>query len=229
MHEMETDDPHEELTVCALCYRSFFFEGAFQVPNYREWYAKNTHVKGYEYLKQTLQILQTETAPGEKNADARWVLKSPQHVDQLESIVKVFPDTKILLTRRDPVRAVLSMITMMLYSSRQVYKPTRLKEEALAWADRLEQMLRSSEEQAARIPGKQLMKVSFDELMSDPREMISRISQFAEVDLDAASWLSIGAHLKSHTRDRHGKIDYRFEDIGLNENEMKERFSFYKL
>lgn len=229
MHEMETDEPHEELTVCALCYRSFFFEGAFQAPGYRQWYAGHSHEKGYEYLKQTLQILQTETAPGNKTPDARWVLKSPQHVDQLETILKVFPDARLLLTRRNPVQAVLSMITMMLYSSRQVYKPTRLKEEARAWVDRLEQMLRRSEEQAARIPDSQLFRVNFNDFMSDPQAMIRRIADFTQTPLDDASWQAIKAHLQSHTRDRHGKIDYRFEDLGLNEGELKERFSFYQL
>lgn len=229
MHEMETDEPHEELTVCALCYRSFFFEGAFQAPGYRKWYAGNSHEKGYEYLKQTLQILQTETAPGNKTPDARWVLKSPQHVDQLETILKVFPDARLLLTRRNPVQAVLSMITMMLYSSRQVYKPTRLKEEARAWVDRLEQMLRRSEEQAARIPDSQLFRVNFNDFMADPQAMIRRIADFTQTPLDHTSWQAIEAHLQSHTRDRHGKIDYRFEDLGLDEGELKERFSFYQL
>lgn len=228
MHEMETDEPHEELTVCALCYRSFFFEGAFQVPHYRHWYAENSHEKGYGYLKQTLQILQTETAPGNKAATARWVLKSPQHVDQLETILKIFPDAKLLLTRRDPVRAVLSMITMMLYSSRQVYKPRRLKEEAQAWVERLEQMLRRSEIQAAGIPADRLFRVDFDEFMADPRSMIRRIAAFAEVPLDESSWQAIENHLGSHTRDRHGRIDYRFEDLGLDENALRERFAFYR-
>lgn len=228
MHEMETDEPHEELTVCALCYRSFFFEGALQVPGYRKWYAGQTHEKGYAYLKQTLQILQTEPAPGNKTPDARWILKSPQHVDQLETILKIFPDARLILTRRNPVQAVLSMITMMLYSSRQVYKPTRLKEEARAWLDRLEQMLRRSEEQAARIPAEQLLHVNFDEFMADPQAMIRRIANFANISLDEASWQAINAHLQSHTRDRHGKIDYRFEDIGLSEGEVKERFRFYQ-
>lgn len=228
MHEMQTDDPHEELTVCALCYRSFFFEGAFQVPNYRKWYGENSHEQGYAYLKQTLQILQTEIAPGYKNPDARWVLKSPQHVDQLETILEVFPEAKIILTHRDPVRAVLSMITMMLYASRQVYKPARLKEEANAWVDRLEKMLRRSREQAARIPASRILNVNFDAFMAAPKRTIQQVCDFSEVELDATSEQALNKHLQSHARDRYGKIDYRFEDIGLNAGEIKERFSFYR-
>jgi hypothetical protein len=228
MHEMVTDMPHEELTICALGYRSFFFEGTFQVPGYRQWYTSQSHEKGYEYLKRTLQILQTEAAPGNKTTNARWVLKSPQHVDQLQTIINVFPDAKIILTHRDPARAVLSMITMMLYTSRQVYKPTRLREEATAWVERLEQMLRRSREQAKQLPSSQVMDVHFDQFMKAPEQTIRDVLHFAGIPYDTVSEAAIMKHLHQHARDQHGRIDYHFEDFGLSENEVRERFAFYQ-
>lgn len=227
MHEMETDRCHEELTIGALCFRSFMFEGAFEVPSYRAWYAANSQEKGYEYLKRTLQVLQSEPAVGDKVPGARWILKSPQHVDQLETILKVFPDAKLLLTYRDPVHVVLSMATMMLYISRLTYKPTRLREAARAWVDRLEQMLRDSQAQAARLPKSQLLPVPFQRLMAEPEAMIAEIAAFAGLELDPASLQAIRAHLKSHGRNRYGKIEYHFEDLGIREGEVRERFQFY--
>jgi len=227
MHEMQTDEPHEELTICAIGYRSFFFEGIFQVPKYRAWYAGHSQEKGYEYLKQVLQILQTEPAPGNKAEHARWVLKSPQHIEHLQSMVNVFPDARVILTHRDPARAVLSIVTMILYGSRQVYRPTRLREEASAWVDRLEQMLRRSREQAKLLPPAQVMDVHFDAFMKNSTKTVRDILDFAEVPFSSDSEAALKAHLESHTRDLHGRIDYRFEDLGLNEAEIRERFSLY--
>jgi hypothetical protein len=228
MHELETDLPHEELTVCALCYRSFFFEGCFEVPGYRQWYADNTHAKGYDYLRRTLQILQQESAPQGRDTASRWVLKSPQHLDQLETILQVFPDAKLILTHRDPLRAVVSMITMMSYTSRQVYKPIRLREEARAWVDRLEQMLRRSQQQVQRIPASSVFNVDFNAFMADAGGTVRRICEFAEVELDPVSEAAMHSYLRDNVRDRHGRIDYRFEDLGLDEGEIRERFAFYK-
>ncbi|MBK6737320.1 MAG: sulfotransferase [Haliea sp.] len=232
MHEMATDAPHEELTLCALGYRSFFFEGAFQVPKYRDWYANHSQVKGYAFLRQVLQMLEQEPAQGNKTSvarapGARWILKSPQHVDQLEAILTVFPDARLILTHRDPARAVLSMITMILYTSRQVYRPRRLREEANAWVDRLEQMLRRSQQQAAAIPGDNVFHVAFDAFMENPEKTIERICEFAQIDLDPVSRQAIQRHLASSARDRHGRIDYRFESLGLDEAEIRARFDFY--
>jgi len=227
MHEMELDMPHEELTLSALCFRSFFFEGAYQVPSYRQWYSQQDNTEAYLYMKKILQILQTEPTPMGKKADAHWILKSPQHVDQLEAIHKAMPDAKIILTHRDPCRAVLSMITMMLYTSRQVYRPDRLQEEAQAWLTRLEQMLRSSQEQMTTLPNSQVMHVSFENFMADQEGTIKEVLLFSEVEYDNKSRQAVNTLLQRHTRDRHGRIEYRFEDLGLDEEEVRERFNFY--
>lgn len=229
MHEMVTDMPHEELTLSALCYRSFVFEGAFQAPHYRAWYAQADHTTGYLYLKKILQIFQAEGPMLGKQADSRWVLKSPQHVDQLPAIVRAFPDARIVLTHRDPVRVVLSMVTMMLYISRQIYKPSRLHAEARAWVDRLEQMVRDSREHARHLPKGQVIDVYFDEFMKEPLRTIERVLAFADVEFDSKSRQAITDHLQHHPRDRYGRIEYRFEDFGLNEGELKERFREYQV
>jgi hypothetical protein len=38
---------------------------------------------------------------------------------------------------------------------------------------------------------------------------------------------AIQRHLASSARDRHGRIDYRFESLGLDEAEIRARFDFY--
>ena len=227
MQKMETDLPFEELTICALCYRSFAFESAFRVPHYRAWYAKADHTSGYLYLKKILQLLQAEGSMPGKPAGSHWVLKSPQHVDQLPAIVRAFPDAKIVLTHRDPVRAVLSMVTMMLYVSRMLYTPDRRHAEAKAWVDRLEQMLRDSREQVRHLPKGQVIDVHFDEFMKEPQRTIEQVLAFANVEFDDKSRQAITEHLQHNIRYRYGRIDYCFEDIGISEGELKERFSFY--
>jgi hypothetical protein len=117
---------------------------------------------------------------------------------------------------------------MILYTSRHVYKPARLREEANAWVDRLETMLRSSQEQAKRLPAGQVMHVNFDDFMSHPAHTIEQVLEFADVGYDDSSRKAVEAHLQQHTRDRHGRIDYRFEDLGLNEAKIRERFAFYR-
>src|SRR5262249_9887744 len=73
----------------------------------------------------------------------RWVLKSPQHLEQLVPLSETFPDATIVVTHRDPVAVVRSAITMMAYGERM--RRTRIDLGALAdyWIDRVERLLRA--------------------------------------------------------------------------------------
>jgi hypothetical protein len=227
MHEMEVDMPHEELTLNALSFRSFMFEAAFELPSYKQWYVEQQHDEGYRYLKKALQVLQYQNDHNEEDKKRRWVLKSPQHVDQLLTIHRIFPDAKIIRTHRDPVQAVISMITMVLYSTRLAYSSIDRTRLAKHWVDRLESMLRASEEQAAQLPADQVIDVDFEDFMLDQRETVMRVLEFAGIDADAPTRTALDTVLQQNARDKNGRIDYRFSDFDLDENEIRERFSFY--
>jgi len=222
MHEIDVDLPHEELQLSAMDFRSFFFEGSFRLPTYLPWYVSSEHSAGYHYLRGVLQVLQ------DVGGDGRWVLKSPQHLDQLGALTSAFPDARIVRTHRDPVRAVLSLLTMVIYARRICYRDLDPAAEARVWVDRLERMLRDSLEQADRLPTEQILDIRFEEFIKDPVQTVERVLAFAAVDLDRSSREAIHTHLASHTRARHGRVAYEFEDLGLDPDELRERFRFYR-
>jgi hypothetical protein len=220
MHEMEVDLPHEELQLSALTFRSFFFEGSFRLPRYRPWYAAGDHRAAYRYLRRALQALQ----PGDGR---RWVLKSPQHLDQLPALSGAFPDAKVVRTHRDPARAVLSLATMITYTRRVCYRGFDVAAEARAWADRLEQMLRRSVEQARELPRHRVLDVSFDALVKDEWGALERVLDFAGVELDAEGRRAVHAYLDARGAARRSPFGYRFEDLGLDPADLRDRFRFY--
>jgi hypothetical protein len=222
MHEMEVDLPHEELQLSALTFRSFFFEGSFRLPRYRPWYASGDHTGAYCYLRRALSALQRS------GQSERWVLKSPQHLDQLGALSAAFPDAKIVRTHRDPVRAVLSLATMITYTRRVCYRNLDPAAEARSWADRLEQMLRRSLEQTDALPSHPVLDVSFEAFVEDEWATLERVFDFAEVEVDAAARDAIRAHLDGRDWGRQGFFEYRFEALGLDPGELRERFRFYR-
>ena len=46
----------------------------------------------------------------------RWLLKSPQHLEQVPVLNRVFPDSIVVFTHRDPVPVVLSMLAMLSFA-----------------------------------------------------------------------------------------------------------------
>lgn len=219
MHAMEVDLPHEELQLCAPAFRSFFFETSFDVPRYRAWYIGRQHSDAYDYLRRVLQLLQH--GPGR-----RWVLKSPQHLDQLPALLSAFPDAIILRTQRDPARAALSLITMLLYTRRVLYRHVDVPAAARAWADRLAQMLRDGAQQAAALPAAQRYDVDFERFVADPVGTVEQILRFAGIGWDAATREAVTAYQRSAPPHRHGRIIYDVAALGLDRDELREKFAF---
>ena len=81
-------------------------------PQWRDHYLAHDQTPHYAYMKTVLQILQWYR-PRE-----RWVLKSPQHLEQIGPLLATFPDATIVVTHRDPVAVVQSTTTMLTYGAR---------------------------------------------------------------------------------------------------------------
>ena len=66
----------------------------------------------YAFLRKELQVLSYLRGPN------RWVLKTPQHLEQLGPLLRTFPDATIVFTLRDPVAVLQSALTMLAYGDR---------------------------------------------------------------------------------------------------------------
>src|SRR5258708_34758441 len=112
-----------------------FMETLAHVPRWRDYYLAHDQTSTYEYLatqQKALQLLR---------GGNRWLLKSPQHLEQLPVLEQVFPGVAVVCTHRDPVPVALSMVAMLTYSARMHRSPVPVEEIAAAWIDRLELML----------------------------------------------------------------------------------------
>src|SRR5438105_12293644 len=137
MHEMTLWHAHEEIQLLAIDFSSMLFETMAVMPSWRDWYKATDQTPGYRYLKTVLQVLQF------LRGGTRWVLKSPQHLEQFGPLMTVFPDATVVVTHRDPVSVTASLTTMMTYHARLNLEPVDPRVVGGYWADRLETMLRA--------------------------------------------------------------------------------------
>ncbi len=224
MHEMAAELPHEEMQLLGLDFASMLYEASYAVPSYGAWFERTDHTASYRYLRTVLQAL-TFLRGGE-----RWLLKTPQHLGQMGPLMAAFPDAKVLHTHRDPARVTVSMVTMAVYALRMNSDAVDAKAAAARWSARVEGLLRAGVQgrEAGLVPEAQVMDVRFDELMKDNLAMVERIAAFAGLPVDDAIRARTRAYLEANPPGRHGKIDYRFEDVWLRQEERREALAFYQ-
>ncbi|HEV2310462.1 MAG TPA: sulfotransferase, partial [Acidimicrobiia bacterium] len=131
MHEMTVDHVHEEIQLLAIDFSTMLFETMAVLPTWRDDYLAHDQTSSYRYLKKVLQVLQWQ-----RGGD-RWVLKSPQHLEQFGPLLEVFPDATFVVTHRDPVSVTTSMTTMLAYSARLSCDRVDVERIGHYWADRL--------------------------------------------------------------------------------------------
>lgn len=221
MHEMTTDHVHEEIQLLANDFSSMLFETLGHVPRWRDYYLAHDQTPHYEHLKTQLKAMQF------LRGGRRWLLKSPQHLEQLPVLDKVFPGVVVIVTHREPVPVVLSMLAMLTYSARMHCAPVPVTEIAETWVARLERMLNALMRDRDVIPPDRSLDVRFDDFMADEMGTAERIFELADEEMTDAARAAIGEYLAGHQRGRLGRVATSAEMFGLDAVELAERFRPY--
>ncbi|MDX1496896.1 MAG: sulfotransferase [Salinisphaeraceae bacterium] len=225
IHPVEAGAPEEDILLLEYSLMSDVPESMFYVPSYGEWLKQQDMTPAYDYLKLLLQLLQWQDAP--KNERGRWVLKTPAHLGQLDTLLKVFPDARIIQTHRDPSRTTASFSSMVTHGTGVFSDQVDAHERAMLWLNKNADMLRSARRVREQQP-EAFIDVSYYDLMQDPLGEVQRIYAFAGIELTAASRTAMEASRKANKKDRHGKHRYSLEAFGLTPEIVDEKYADYR-
>ena len=98
--------PNECVFIMSHDFKTLMWESRGKLPTYREWVFQTDMSSAYAYHKRMLQLLQAE-APGV------WNLKMPSHALFIPTLLKVYPDARLIWTHRDPYTATGSLCSLI--------------------------------------------------------------------------------------------------------------------
>jgi Sulfotransferase family len=221
MHEMTVEHAHEEIQLLAIDFSTMLFDTTAPMPLWRDGYLARDQRPSYDYLVRMLKVLQW------LRGGTRWVLKSPQHLEQFPVLVDTFPDATFVVTHRDPVSVTASMVTMIAYTARLTRDRVDVAGIGRYWSDRLERMLRRCALDHDVLPPEQTIDVHFDGFMADDLATVRRVYDVAGQPLDEASRSAMAAFMAEHPRGRFGTIEYDLAQFGLDRAELRQASSLY--
>ncbi|HYL51404.1 MAG TPA: sulfotransferase, partial [Acidimicrobiia bacterium] len=149
MHDRPPWSIEEDCELVDLDLCSYTLEWHARVPQWRDTYLALDQRPHYAFLRRELQVLSFLRGP------RRWVLKTPQHLEQLPVLMDTFPDATIALTLRDPVAVLQSAITMLAYGDRLRRTTSDADSLASYWIDRIERLLHAAVRDVGVIPAGQ--------------------------------------------------------------------------
>jgi Sulfotransferase family len=222
MHPMEPDHVHEEIELQMPDFSSYTLEWVARAPRWRDHYLAHDQTPHYAYMKSVLQILQW-FRPKE-----RWVLKSPQHLEQLGPLVRTFPDATVVVTHRDPVAVVQSTITMACYGARTAYRTTRPEWYRDYWTERIGTLLDASLRDRHLLAQDRTVNLFFEDYMEDELATLERVYDCAGIALTKRARTEISDYQATHPRGREGRVAYDLRrHFGVTPEEVRGRFGAY--
>ncbi len=159
-----------------------------------------------------------------------FVLKTPQHMQDLAALHATFPNARLLFLHRDAVSVVGSGASLawnqMVIQSDHVDAHWVGRE----WLHKTEHRLDVTGRVRAMIPAAFQHDVGFDEMNRDWKGTITRIYRFMGRELTPAALRAMEDYVR-RAASEHGyaRHSYRLADFGLSAGEVEERLAPYRL
>ncbi len=226
VHPMDPDWPEEEMLLLNHSFCSFSALGLYNIPSYYRWFLGADKTAAYRYMADQMRLISWSRGDPE---DKRWILKNPQHMLDLDTLLKTFPDARLVFTHRDPLKTVGSVMSLMWrFAVQHTDRPCRARIREV-WLDFCEQTARRCVRARETIPAPQQLDVYYEDMNRDWRAVMRRIYDFAGMEFTAQAEGAMGVWLADSEREaRHAGHRYSLEEFGTTRDEVEARMKFYR-
>jgi hypothetical protein len=223
VHLIDARLPQECIAITGHAFISYLFESMYFVDSYRSWHDSQDKRPAYEYHRQFLQHLQWH-APG-----THWVLKAPSHVFTLEALLQTYPDARIVITHRDPLKVLPSCasftevlrgaFTDALDRKKLGIEIARHWQRGASLAVEFSQNNGNSRER--------FFNVLYADLVRDPMAVVRLIYRRFDMELTCETETAMLSFLAQNPQNTHGVHSYSLGEFGLEHDTERGNFEFY--
>ena len=220
IHHDPPDKPTECVVLLAQQFQSAIYPTEFTVPEYDEWLLSADTTAAYAYHRSVLQVLQSE-CPG------RWQLKTPQHGLDLDVLLATYPDARIVITHRDPVKCVASVLSLVSSLSGTFTDVDHRGYIAGHWPAMMGEFANRPAEFRARRPEVPVHDMPYTDLVSDPVGAIRAMYATFGEELSDEAAAGMAGYAEESPQGAHGRHEYRLADFGLTRADVEPMFEPY--
>ncbi len=226
VHPLGTFEVEEEVGLIQHGFSSQLFEIQARIPTFAEWLMSHDQDAAYRYMALLLKVIGWYRGDPE---DKPWVLKTPQHMQDLDALLRVFPGARLVCSHRDPVKVVGSACSMTwnaIVRDSDSVTPDWVGEE---WLTKTERMVRKTLRVRREMsPVQNQYDIQYADITADWETAINGVYDFLGMQLTNAARKGMQAWLEKNRQHRHGAHRYSLADFGLAEGEVDRRLMFYR-
>ncbi|TIX52097.1 sulfotransferase [Alteraurantiacibacter aquimixticola] len=223
IHPTGAMQPEEELGLLVNSMWSMKHEAQWFVPSYGRWCEEQDPKPAYLQMARLLQLI----GWAQQSSSLRpWILKTPQHMMDLPTLLELFPDARLVFTHRDPV-AVVGSAASLAWNQTIIYSdhadPHVIGEE---WLRKTRVMIERMRKARDSIPAERMIDVHFDEMDSDWRGAMGRVYDFLGLDITPTLPAMADYQRRTGSGKRRRHV-YSLSEFGLTEARVAEELGDY--
>ena len=212
--------PNECVFIMAHDFKTLMWESRGKLRNYRDWIFQTDVTSAYEYHKRYLQLLQAD-APG------IWNLKMPSHALFIPTLLKVYPDARLIWAHRDPFTATGSFCSLIALAHKAFAPKVDVEwlAENLPWqaAEHANRIMDARD----KLGEDRIIDVHYADLMRDPLATMRKLYASLGDDFTSAAEQGMRAWLADNPQDKFGKHEYKLAQYGLSQQSLAPLFERY--
>ena len=204
---------------------SFSFYGAqieaqWHVPAFvRRWQAADRGPV-YAEFRQLLQTIAWQRG----DATRPWVLKAPQFMEDLDELLRVFPDARLICLHRD-ARDITASTASLVWNQRRVQSDEADRREiGREWLMKTERRQRVCATVRKSRPDIQQIDLSFAAMNDDWRAEMERLYDFLGMSIDDKVIGRMARYLHVSEKSGFRSHRYRLEDFGVSADDVRKSF-----
>ena len=212
--------PNECIFFMRSDFKALVWESFGKYLDYRDWLLQADTTSTYQYHKRFLQLLQAD-APG------TWNLKMPSHALWLDTLLKIYPDARLVWTHRDPLTATGSLCSLISRAHQQLrgevdgeFLGKNYSYQAVLHADRIM-------DTREKIGRDRIIDVQYADLMREPVETMRTLYRALGDEFTPAAEQAMRTWLADNPQDKFGRHEYKLAQFGLSAGQLEGMFERY--
>jgi hypothetical protein len=212
--------PNECVYIMAHDFKTLMWESRCNQLQYRDWLFQTDMTSAYEYHRRFLQLLQAD-APG------TWNLKMPSHALWIPTLLKVYPDARLIWTHRDPLSALgsfCSIISLAQQSFTSAPDPEFIGRNCSWQAQQHANRIMDARDDLGE---DRITDVHYAQLTRQPIETMRKLYESLGDEFTGEAESAMRAWLDDNPQDKFGKHEYKLAQYGLSEKSATALFERY--
>ncbi|MEM1114640.1 MAG: sulfotransferase [Pseudomonadota bacterium] len=225
VHPLGTMEVEEEIGLIQHAFATQIFEVIGWAPDFAQYLEEHDQTFAYEYMVILLKVISWFRGDPE---DKPWVLKSPQHMQDLDALMNVFPGARLIFPHRDPIKVVGSVCSTVWNSVVRDTENMTPDVVGHAWLPKVERMLHKTLKLRESIPAAQQHDVLYADISADWEATLQGVYDFLGMPFAEQARQGMRNFLAANAQHKHGLHKYALSDFGLDRDDVDNRLAFYR-